>query len=370
VRRTLIIVLAALAGLLMVPSATASASDDDYGPDEVYFEETGHYLGDDFLDFWREYGGIQTFGYPLTPEIQQDGLTVQYFERHVLEHHPDNPEDHQVLLRRLGAEAREARDLHNHEAFQDSSEADSGEYFEATSQNLQHGFLDYWENNGGLRIFGYPISAEFEHDGTHVQFLERAIIEWHPDNPAEWRVLFERLGAQAAERDGVDTSPEGHDGETPHYHDDLWTPPEPEPEPAGTTPPSGAPSDEAKWMEVDLTNQMFRAWEGETLVYEAVAATGRPAVPTLTGTFETYVHLRYDDMSGTTPDHGPYDLEDVPYVMYYDRGYGIHGTYWHNNFGTPMSAGCVNLTIQDAAWVFEWADVGTTVYVHGTTPGA
>ena len=364
-RRTIVIALAALAALLAVPAASADASDD-YGPDEVYFEVTGHYLGGDFLDFWREYGGIQTFGYPMTPEIEEDGMTVQYFERHVLEYHPDNPAEYQVLLRRLGAEARDSRDLSDHDAFQEQSEADSGRYFEPTGQNMQHGFLDYWENNGALRIFGYPISAEFEHDGTHVQFLERAIIEWHPDNPAAWRVLFERLGAQAANEAGVDTSPQEYDGDTPHYSDDLWDPPEPE----GPTPPAGAPTDRAKWMEVDLTNQMFRAWEGETLVYTAVAATGRPAVPTLTGQWDTYTHLRYDDMEGWTPDRGEYDLENVPYVMYYDRGYAIHGTYWHQQFGTPQSAGCVNLTVQDAEWVFNWADVGTAVYVHGNTPGA
>lgn len=363
-RRTLIIVLAGLAGLLAVPAVSADASED-YGPDRVYFEETGHYLGGEFLDFWREYGGIQTFGYPITPEIEEDGMTVQYFERHVLELHPDNPDDYRVLLRRLGAEARDARGLNDHQAFDESDPADSGEYFDATGQNLQHGFLDYWQNNGALRIFGYPLSSEFEHDGTHVQFLERAIIEWHPDNPPEWRILFERLGARAAERNGVDTSPVEHDGETAHYADDLWDPPEPD----GPTPPDGAPDESGKWMEVDLSNQLFRAWDGDTLVYTAVVATGRPAEPTVTGTFETWTHLRYDDMSGDTSDQGEYDLEDVPYVMYFHEGYGLHGTYWHNNFGTPMSAGCVNMTIADAEWVYNWADVGTTVWVHGNTPG-
>lgn len=364
-KRTFIVVLAAVAGMLLMPAAGAGASDHEYGPDEVYFETTGHYLGGDFLHFWREYGGIQTFGYPLTPEIEEDGMTVQYFERHVLEHHPDNPEDHQVLLRRLGAEAKDARGLGDHDAFQDKSDAGSGRYFEATSQNLQHGFLDYWENNGALRIFGYPISGEFEHNDTHVQFLERAIIEWHPDNPAEWRILFERLGAQAADRNDVDTSSQEYDGETPHYQDDLWDPPEP----TGPTPADGAPNEAGKWMEVDLTNQMFRAWNGDTLVYEAVVSTGRPAEPTVTGTFQTWTHLRYDDMSGVTSDQGAYDLEDVPYVMYFHEGYGLHGTYWHNNFGWPMSAGCVNMTIADAQWVYNWASVGTTVWVHGVTPG-
>jgi lipoprotein-anchoring transpeptidase ErfK/SrfK len=140
------------------------------------------------------------------------------------------------------------------------------------------------------------------------------------------------------------------------------------------TPPADAPVWETQWVEVDLTNQIFRAWEGEQVVYSGPIASGRPAVPTLTGTFETYVHLRYDDMSGWTPDQGAYDVPDVPYVMYYDRGYGIHGTYWHNNFGTPMSAGCVNLTVQDAEWVFNWAGgagtAGLTVHIHGHTPGA
>jgi lipoprotein-anchoring transpeptidase ErfK/SrfK len=55
--------------------------------------------------------------------------------------------------------------------------------------------------------------------------------------------------------------------------------------------------------------------------------------------------------------------------MYYDRGYGLHGTYWHQAFGTPQSAGCVNLTLGDAEWLYNWAQVGTTVYIHGRTPG-
>jgi lipoprotein-anchoring transpeptidase ErfK/SrfK len=62
---------------------------------------------------------------------------------------------------------------------------------------------------------------------------------------------------------------------------------------------------------------------------------------------------------------GPgYYLPDVPYIMYFYKGYGLHGTYWHNNFGTPMSHGCVNLTIPDAAWLYNFSSVGTVVNVH------
>jgi lipoprotein-anchoring transpeptidase ErfK/SrfK len=62
---------------------------------------------------------------------------------------------------------------------------------------------------------------------------------------------------------------------------------------------------------------------------------------------------------------GPgYDVPDVPFTMYYYRGYAIHGAYWHNNFGTPVSHGCTNVAVNHAEWLFDWADVGTPVVVH------
>ena len=71
------------------------------------------------------------------------------------------------------------------------------------------------------------------------------------------------------------------------------------------------------------------------------------------------------DMEGTISDEY-YFVADVPYVMYFDNlGNALHGTYWHSNFGTPMSHGCVNLPIDIAAWMYEWAPVGTAVSVIG-----
>ena len=63
----------------------------------------------------------------------------------------------------------------------------------------------------------------------------------------------------------------------------------------------------------------------------------------------------------TGPD---YSLQDVPYVMYFYKDYGLLGTYWHNNFGTPMSHGCVNLQTNDAKWLYNFASVGTVVRVR------
>ena len=115
----------------------------------------------------------------------------------------------------------------------------------------------------------------------------------------------------------------------------------------------------ARWIDVDLTNQMVYAYEGDAVVNSFLVSTGTWLTPTVTGKHKIYIKVRMQDMSGPG-----YYLRDVPYVMFFSGDYGLHGTYWHNNFGTPMSRGCVNLTIDDAAWLFSWASVGTVVNVH------
>lgn len=117
--------------------------------------------------------------------------------------------------------------------------------------------------------------------------------------------------------------------------------------------------DGERWIDVDLTNQMVYAYEGDAIVNSFLVSTGTWLTPTVTGRHKIYVKVRVQDMRGPG-----YHLRDVPYVMFFQGDYGLHGTYWHNNFGTPMSRGCVNLTIDDAAWLFNWASVGTVVNVH------
>lgn len=122
--------------------------------------------------------------------------------------------------------------------------------------------------------------------------------------------------------------------------------------------PKGVGKNE-RWVDVDLSKQRAYAYQGNTLIKKFIVSTGTWLHPTVTGQYRIYVKYRYADMAGPG-----YYLPNVPYTMYFYRGYGLHGTYWHNNFGTPMSHGCVNFTIDDAAWLFDWASVGTVVYVH------
>jgi lipoprotein-anchoring transpeptidase ErfK/SrfK len=110
---------------------------------------------------------------------------------------------------------------------------------------------------------------------------------------------------------------------------------------------------------VDLTHQRLVAYEGETSVRTVTVSTGLPRTPTVTGRFKIYVKYKAANMSGPG-----YFLRNVPYVMYFYRGFGLHGTYWHSNFGQPMSHGCVNLPTPEAEWLYNWASVGTLVVVH------
>ena len=134
----------------------------------------------------------------------------------------------------------------------------------------------------------------------------------------------------------------------------------PQPNPAPTPAPSpGTGPSSGKWIDINLSNQTVTAYQGSTPVKTVVVSTGTWRTPTVVGTFSVYVKYRYTPMSGPG-----YYLPNVPHTMYFYRGYAIHGAYWHNNFGTPMSHGCVNLSLPDAEWFYNWAPVGTKVVSH------
>ena len=122
--------------------------------------------------------------------------------------------------------------------------------------------------------------------------------------------------------------------------------------------PANVGADE-RWIDVDLSSQRTYALVGDSLVNSFVVSTGTWQYPTVTGTYRIYVKYRAAPMSGPG-----YYLPNVPFIMYFYRGFGLHGTYWHNNFGQPMSHGCVNLRTDEAGWLFNWASVGTVVNVH------
>ena len=145
-----------------------------------------------------------------------------------------------------------------------------------------------------------------------------------------------------------------------------------------------------KHIYVDLSKQRLYAYEGNKLVYSFLVSTGLWN-RTPTGDFKIWTKLRYTRMSGGNVATGTYyDLPNVPYVMFFYNdqiekglGYSVHGTYWHSNFGHPMSHGCINMKTEEAGLLYNWTNPtlgdkksgkatednpGTQVIIYGVAP--
>ena len=113
-----------------------------------------------------------------------------------------------------------------------------------------------------------------------------------------------------------------------------------------------------KWVSIDLYEQVLIAYEGETSVFSTMVSSGLPEWSTNEGTFNVYLRRQRTIMSGAYNQPDFYYLEDVPWTMFFDGDIALHGTFWHDGFGYRQSHGCVNMTITDSHWLFNWsADV-------------
>jgi hypothetical protein len=287
-------------GLCLGLSLSVSSAEGPRNIPSQYFPHTGHYVIGGFLDFFNRHGGLDVFGYPITDEFSEGGMTVQYFERARFEWHPGNPWPYQVQLGLLGTQIhsgidppmpnpgwrwdrryfpqtghvvcgpflglwerygldvfgypiteaiahqdgvviqyfqRARMELHPWESWPRLGNLGSewlsrqpqpsyfpppcpyrppsvrSRHFPETGYTVIGGFLDFWENRGGLDIFGYPISNEFQEGNLTVQYFQRARFEWHPENPPNYRVQLGLLGQQVYRR----IDPPVPDWTTPWY---------------------------------------------------------------------------------------------------------------------------------------------------------
>jgi L,D-transpeptidase catalytic domain len=138
-----------------------------------------------------------------------------------------------------------------------------------------------------------------------------------------------------------------------------------------TTPPSGV--NNGRWIDINLAEQTLSAYDNDQLVFSTIISSGVDPYWTRPGLFQIYQKKDTENMSGAfAADRSDfYSLQDVPWTMYFDKARAIHGAYWHTFFGYTMSHGCVNMSIGDAAWLYQWAKEGDWVWVHdpsGRTP--
>lgn len=136
-------------------------------------------------------------------------------------------------------------------------------------------------------------------------------------------------------------------------------------------PPEGV--DNGRWIEVNLKDQTVAVYDQGELVFATLIASGIEPFWTKPGLFQIYQKHDSTPMRGSfeADRSDAYYLEDVPWTMYYDEARALHGAYWHNGFGSPRSHGCVNMSVGDSRWLYDWANVGDWVYVwdpSGETP--
>lgn len=365
---------------------TAPAADEQYG----------------FLAFWEAHSGAELFGRALTGIVFEANIPVQYFERGRLE-----ARDGAVVVGALGRERTRWRAF---PAARSGQSRPGERFFPATSHSVSGAFLQFWEAHDGATIFGSPLSeALWEPTGgasVRVQYFERARLEQGPASTGG-SITVSALGRESALARGLILPDQqvavaigevsGTTGDRPAFEElapptptpipPTSTPVPPTPIPAVVTPtrpaeqvltpkgpeatPTTAPAPRAaagtagKLIDVDLSKQWLYAYDNGELVYTAPVATGKDGFNTPTGTYDVYAKTPLRTMRGSLNGE-TWTVPNVPNVMYFNGMVALHGTYWHNKFGSGerLSHGCVNLSLADAAWLYEWAPVGTLVTVH------
>ena len=190
-----------------VPITATVAPIPTATPGDRLFPETGFTVPAVFMGFWTANGGLPVFGYPIsdahTEHNWTDGkdYTVQYFERNRFEYHPEFAgTPNEVLLGLLGVQLTQTQAFPTVQPFQNTQDK---VYVDATGHSLSEPFLSYWRNNGGLAVFGYPISEPVQEKSTSdgktylVQYFQRNRFEYHPENDPQYQVLLGLLGKDA-----------------------------------------------------------------------------------------------------------------------------------------------------------------------------
>ena len=369
--------------LVLAPAAAAYPVDPNWAPPPtVYIPATGHTLDRLFLDLWRTGGGVWAFGNPITREITEaDGHIVQYLEYARFEYWPEGDRDgNLVTLGKIGAELgppvlprrngparrtgvtaamKEARawlPLSNEAAERAAAAEPTYRFVPETRHGVWGGFRSFWEATGEAAYLGNPLTEEYVVNGTSFQVFERGKLRWRRGED----VAMVPVGKLLAERYRLDTSPEKQRRSVPTYDEALFVPPIAVPDVSRAPHP---PSRDGRSVVVSLSQQALWAYEGRDVVLSTYVSTGTERFATPAGLYSVNSKVDVQTMEGVLGGEY-YNVPDVPYVMYFtDFGHALHGTYWHENFGVPMSHGCVNLPMAVAEWMYAWAPLGMPVLI-------
>jgi hypothetical protein len=371
---SLLVVLGTFAAVL-APVATAQEWSP---PSTVWVEAAGHTVDGLFLDDWRAYQTL--YGQPITEEQEAKialedqksaTYTIQYFENIAIAYVPEETrEGWQVQALPLGADALKADKSRLAKLNLPAKGSCAGltaeicTRFAENGHSVRMGFKEFWDLHDGERLLGLPLTEEFVGgDKVTTQYFERAVLLWTKKDG----VTVRPIGTESAKRLKLKIAKIPQPDEIPVYSEDLFVAPEGL---GGVDIGSGPGPQQGGYKEIVISISASTMWayEDGALVISSLVSTGTGEVPetvTPIGYWSVLWKVDSQTMEGTISGEY-YRVEDVPYVMYFDNlGNALHGTYWHSNFGVPMSHGCVNLPMDVAAFLYGWAPEGTPVSIIG-----
>ncbi len=365
---------------------------------QFFIPETGHTISGIVVDYWRATGGTTVYGNPISePFAADNGLYSQAFERGILQYHLEDtwtvnpifrlmPLGQTKLAQRAGAfraDGKRAggggdRQVANW-VYQDPAGptvaealAAGGSFNEITGHTIAPEFQEWYITNEGPHYLGPPLSEPLRERGQLAQWFEGGLLMQQPGGEVGLVPLPREMAAEL----GIDTTPLAANG-VPEFDEALfWNS-------SGLAPRAEPPAEGAKRIVVSLGQQTIWVYEGDDLVLTSPVSTGLAPNETSSGNFRVRIKKPIEDMRGATNEKGevvwvvgdherkepppgsiPYGVENVPNVLYFSLdAEALHGAYWHNNFGNPMSHGCVNLPLDVAAFLYSWAPLGTPVIV-------
>ena len=361
---------------------------------QVYVSATGHSVSGTMLDYWRTTGSASGFGNPISePFAAPNGLYSQAFERGIFQYNPAwlDTEDPTVRLMPIGIQAVTAR--------RDSLRADSrriggdprlaafvapapnskradlvnqlgGRFSEVTGFSIAGDYKDWYDANEGDFYLGSPISEPHLERGRTVQYYDNGLL-YETDSGVEVASLpVENPASYGFSTGKIDQ------GDLPEYDESLFMTAD-NPGGVDATQLTGHRS-----IVVSLSEQTMYVYQGGTTVLTSLISSGLEPNVTLPGEFHVRLKFPTQTMAGFTNETGevsgfqdgsgdnakpgdiPWTVADVPNVMYFSlSAEALHGAYWHNNFGNPMSHGCINQPLDIAAFMYGWSPLGTEVSV-------
>ena len=355
----------------------------------VWVEATGHTMSSVLLDYWRATGRDELFGNPISEPFETpDGIWSQAMEAGIIQYLPEYMWTLEPFVRFMPAGRMLLADLNG--GFRGDGKRMGGGgnpragawalpegsslsgvvgYAAETAVEVAEPFRGWYLDRDAAWYLGQPLTPLITERGRPAQWFEGGLLLEEATGPK-----LAPLGAELAARLDLDTTPV-EQGDLPVDDESVFLT---VPNPFAT---GNAAGPGRKRIDVDVTDQQVRLFAGETMVLESFISTGLWPNKTELGNFRVRYKKRLEDMRGATDEDGavvwivgeggspppgsiPYGVSDVPDVLYINQqAEALHGAYWHNNFGETMSHGCINQPLDVAAFVYDWAPLGTPVRV-------